>query len=243
MIRVCLKMGYIPPIHGMSTSEIMLKRLNDLGRFGKYPIFRQNHMAKCPRWMTNGAASQQVWTQQRFLHTQIESNKWLGSIFRNKTKFLPMSTQVSHPLWYQICDSSGVKHSYLPSGNQTWQWTIASLWMIFPFTSPRIGEIPLPSLITRGYIMVHLFLGIWGQQLPQTLAGWALHVLVWLGVVRIAGNLVENPIHDSYSPMIMNYMWFFGNDQIRWSPKKRWIMVNPTPTKPIARDLNISLGP
>ena len=39
----------------------------------------------------------------------------------------------------------------LPSGNQTWQWKIHYLWVIFLLKLPFIGDFPLPCMITGGY--------------------------------------------------------------------------------------------
>ena len=37
----------------------------------------------------------------------------------------------------------------VPFGNETWQWKIHNLWMIFPFKPPFIGDVPLPCLMTK----------------------------------------------------------------------------------------------
>lgn len=37
--------------------------------------------------------------------------------------------------------------AWLASGRQTWQWTMADLWMIFPWIPPLIGDFPLPIAI------------------------------------------------------------------------------------------------
>ena len=45
----------------------------------------------------------------------------------------------------------GGKKFQQPSGNQTCQWKMTQLWVIFLLQPPFMGDVSLPCLITKGF--------------------------------------------------------------------------------------------
>ena len=184
MIKVCLKMGYIPPIHGMSTSEIMLKRFGkiwEVPHFQTKPHGKMSEMDDQRCGKSTSVDSTKIFAHPNRIKQVIrqhlsEQNKVLAHVHSSLTsfvvsdlRFIRCQTQL-FTLWKSnVAMDNCFCMDDFPIYISTYRWNSIA---IFDYQRVHHGT----SIF---------LLGIWGQQLPQTLAGWALHVLVWLGVVRI----------------------------------------------------------